>query len=90
MDLALIFEKANNDLKSKKREEYKQKHKNIIEKISKKISRKLMNKVYDYLTSIKDEALPRMFISNHEEFKSNVLNEWNKKVEPFNIDYICK
>ena len=80
MDLALVFEKANNELKSKKRAEYKDKNKKIIENISQRIGKRLMNKVYDYLTSINDEALPRMFISNHEEFKSNVLNEWNKKV----------
>ena len=66
MDLALVFEKANNELKSKKRVEYKDKNKKIIENISKRIGRRLMNKVYDYLTSINDEALPRMFISNHE------------------------
>lgn len=34
--------------------------------MSKKIGKRLMNKTYDYLNSIDNQSLPKLFISNHE------------------------
>ena len=66
MELALIYEKAITELKFKRKFDYKKKNNLFMADFSKSIGKRLMNKVYDYLTSINDEALPRMFISNHE------------------------